>query len=70
MVSWASTILQCWTIGQGLLNNVKVSSMATTILSLITDHINFLEQSKQAQAADQVKLFKLVYNYLNRFELQ
>ena len=34
---------------------VKVSSMATTILALITDHINFLEQSKQAQAADEVK---------------
>ena len=29
--------------------------MATTILALITDHINFLEQSKQAQAADEVK---------------
>ena len=29
--------------------------MASTILSLVTDHINFLEHSKQAQAADQVK---------------
>ena len=34
---------------------VKVSSMATTILALVTDHINFLEQSKQAQAAEEVK---------------
>ena len=28
--------------------------MASTILSLITDHINFLKESKQDQAADQV----------------
>jgi len=34
----------------------EVSSMATTILALITDHINFLEQSKQAQAADEVRM--------------
>ena len=39
--------------------------MATTILSLITDHINFLEQSKQAQAADQVKIFKPVQIVIN-----
>ena len=36
--------------------NHKVSSMASTILSLITDHINFLKESKQDQAADQVVL--------------
>jgi len=34
----------------------EVSSMATTMLSLITDHIKFLEQSKQAEATDQVRL--------------
>ena len=32
--------------------------MSTTILSLITDHIKFLEQSKQAEGADQVKQIK------------
>ena len=36
--------------------NQKVSSMASTILSLITDHITFLKESKQDQAADQVVL--------------